>query len=216
MPEDKSGAPGNKEVHSQLEGKIGLGLAPVTSASATKKPRTERIELGEGYYLSPVLPGDIPQLLLLLNDREVYENTLVIPHPYLLTDAQWFVNFAAARRERTDKVLEWAIRDPEGSLIGGIGFYANYLRGSHQDEVGYWIGTPYCNKGIATRALRKICEFGFEELGYLRIEAPIYAHNQASHRVAEKCGFQREAYLKKAFSKDGKVLDGVLYALVKE
>jgi RimJ/RimL family protein N-acetyltransferase len=52
-------------------------------------------------------------------------------------------------------------------------------------EVGYWIGREYWGKGVATRALTE----------FLRVDearplhARVAAHNVASIRVLEKCGF---------------------------
>ena len=56
----------------------------------------------------------------------------------------------------------------------------------------------------------------FATTDILRIFAEPFAHNQASCRVLEKAGFQLEGVLRKFAVKDGRVLDGKLYALVKE
>ena len=56
---------------------------------------------------------------------------------------------------------------------------------SGEREVGYWIGTAYWGKGVATQALSKFLE---------QVKArPLYAHvarsNAGSFRVLQKCGF---------------------------
>ena len=52
-------------------------------------------------------------------------------------------------------------------------------------EVGYWIGRPYWDRGVATRALAQFLP--------LVATRPLYAHvarhNVGSRRVLEKCGF---------------------------
>ena len=48
----------------------------------------------------------------------------------------------------------------------------------------------------------------------VRLEAPVYEWNPASMRVLEKCGFEREAVLKRSVLKDGRLIDSVLYARV--
>ena len=44
-----------------------------------------------------------------------------------------------------------------------------------------------------------------------RVEASVFAFNEASQRVLEKCGFVREAVLKEALSKEGKLYDEVVF-----
>lgn len=49
----------------------------------------------------------------------------------------------------------------------------------------------------------------------LRLQATIYAPNAASARVAEKCGYLKEAVLRKAIAKDGEIYDAMIYAKVR-
>jgi RimJ/RimL family protein N-acetyltransferase len=71
-------------------------------------------------------------------------------------------------------------------LVGGVvaGNVVSFSE-SFPREVGYWLGRGYWNQGIATRALA----------AFLTIERtrPLHgcvaAHNVASRRVLEKCGF---------------------------
>jgi RimJ/RimL family protein N-acetyltransferase len=70
----------------------------------------------------------------------------------------------------------------EGEVAGNIVSFVN----SGEREVGYWIGSEFWGRGVATRALA----------AFLRLEArrPLYAgvarHNAASVRVLQKCGFR--------------------------
>ena len=47
---------------------------------------------------------------------------------------------------------------------------------------------------------------------FRRLEAPVFAWNPASMRVLEKSGFVREATLRQSVTKDGELIDSVLYA----
>jgi ribosomal-protein-alanine N-acetyltransferase len=46
-----------------------------------------------------------------------------------------------------------------------------------------------------TRAVRRVTQWGFEELALNRIQATVMVGNTPSARVLEKCGFQREGTL---------------------
>ncbi len=56
---------------------------------------------------------------------------------------------------------------------------------SGQREVGYWLGTAFWGKGIATRALSLFLETYSTRPLYARVAKD----NLASRRVLEKCGF---------------------------
>ena len=53
-------------------------------------------------------------------------------------------------------------------------------------EIGYWIGREFWGKGIATRALSAF----LAEMPTRPLYAHTVAHNVASMRVLEKCGFR--------------------------
>src|SRR6266436_3638633 len=90
---------------------------------------------------------DANMIATLVNDRRIAENTLRIPHPYGLADAQAFI--ASANAGDGEIVLVIASRD--GGVLG--------CRGIAQldeatPEIGYWLGVPFWGKGYATEAAR--------------------------------------------------------------
>lgn len=65
-------------------------------------------------------------------------------------------------------------------------------------DVGYVIGTPeYYGKGIATKCVQMVTNFGFEKLNLHRIYAGCFEKNIGSRRVLEKAGYTLEGILKK-------------------
>ena len=59
-----------------------------------------------------------------------------------------------------------------------------------------------------------ICEYGFRELDVVRIYSGVFEFNLPSQRVLQKCGFEREAVLKSAVCKKGRIFDEIRYAKV--
>ena len=55
----------------------------------------------------------------------------------------------------------------------------------YEQQVGYWIGKPFCGRGIASAAL---AEF-LQEVKIRPLYAHVANHNPASKRVLEKYGF---------------------------
>ena len=89
--------------------------------------------------------GDAAAIAALVNDRRIAENTLRIPHPYALADAQAFLTTAnASGGEIVFLITAW-----DGALLGCCGI--GKLDGEHP-EIGYWLGVPFWGKGYATEA----------------------------------------------------------------
>ena len=88
----------------------------------------------------------------------------------------------------------WYLDGGSWKFIGQItlgGIVMGAYRGAH---IGYWIDQRYANRGITTRAVNLIAEFGFHQLHLHRIEINLRPENAASTRVAEKAGFIFEGF----------------------
>ena len=96
------------------------------------------------------------------------------------------------REARAGRSITLAIWFHEGNrwnfvgqvTLGGIGMGA--FRGAH---IGYWIDQRFANRGLTTRAVQLISDYGFSHLALHRIEINLRPENEASKRVAEKAGF---------------------------
>jgi RimJ/RimL family protein N-acetyltransferase len=126
---------------------------------------------------------DARTIAALANDRRIAENTLRIPHPYGLADAQSFITAANA----SDGEIVFLIATRGGNVIGGCGI-ARF--GEEPPEIGYWLGVPFWGQGYATEAVRAVIDHAFGDLGYDSVAGGARVSNPASRRVLEKCGFQ--------------------------
>lgn len=155
--------------------------------------------------------ADKSSLVRFANNRNVWRNLAHrFPHPYTDADADAWFSHLATRPRRTS----WAI-EVDGLAVGGIGADIDEGIWCHNANFGYWLGEPYWDRGIMTAAVRATSNYALEHLDLLRLEAPVFEWNPASMRVLEKCGFQREGVLRKSISKDGQVIDAVLYARIR-
>jgi [ribosomal protein S5]-alanine N-acetyltransferase len=174
------------------------------------------IEISTFCHLShEFVRGDVDSFVEHLKEKQIQDNTLIIPYPYHSSDGEWFIQHCNDEKEKHGKPMNWQIRNEDQKLIGMLSLHGKYGIGSHRDEIGYWLAKPYWNRGIMTTALRRFSDFAFGRYGIVRLEAPVFDFNLASQRVAEKAGYIYEGTLKKAYFKDGKIFDGKLYALVR-
>lgn len=155
---------------------------------------------------------DKTRMAELLNNKKIWDNVRdYLPHPYKVQDAEAFISICQQENPASTFAIEY-----QGAFVGVIGLVKQTDVHRLTAEIGYWVGEPYWGKGIAQKAVKKIVEYGFAELGLVRIHAGIFDFNKASQRVLEKCGFQLEGIFRKASIKNGVISDDYRYSIVKE
>ena len=102
-----------------------------------------------------------------------------------------------------------------GKVIGIISLIKNDQQDNFAD-LSFWIGKKYWGKGLISEALPFALKFGFEQLGFNRIEAWTFEENVGSRKVMEKCGFIFARKDKNAYYKFGQWHDCLNYTLSKE
>ncbi len=138
----------------------------------------------ERLVLRPLRASDAGPITLHASDERVARMTTAIPHPYPPGAADAFIEGTLAGR-RAEEV--WAIdATPLGGeeLIGVIGFMPK------PGGLGYWVGPPYWNVGYATEAVMALAEHLFASRGIERLDAAVFADNQASASVLLNAGFR--------------------------
>ena len=128
------------------------------------------------------------------------------PSPYTVDDARRFIAVATG----PDHPLLFAI-EVSGEAAGGIGIHPLGDVYRRTAEIGYWLAEPFWGTGIVTDAVRALLPVVFQQTDLIRIQAGIFANNPASMRVLEKSGFVREAVHRNAVTKQGVVMDEVMY-----
>ena len=158
----------------------------------------------------------------LLDDAELYHAAresihevypfLMWCHPgYSLADSRAWLKAVRAEWERGTSYA-FAIRDRRtDEFLGGCGL--NQVDENPVMNLGYWVKTSACGRGVATEAAGALRQFGFEHLGLIRIEIVMSVKNAASRRVAEKTGAHYEGLLANRLLLHGEAHDAWLYAL---
>jgi RimJ/RimL family protein N-acetyltransferase len=165
------------------------------------------VELRDGpLTLRPWREGDVPAIVAACQDPELLRWLPLIPRPYTREHAQAFVG------DRLDGPYSFAIEE-DGRLAGSIALRVDEFNAS--GNLGYWCAPEARGRGVATRALRMLCRYGFDELGLERLELVTDPDNVGSQRVAEKVGFRREGVLRSHMRHpDGRRRDSVMFSLL--
>lgn len=91
------------------------------------------------------------------------------------------------------RVMPWVLADEEDRTVGGFTLDAIVLGSFRSASLGYWVDVEYAGRGLATTAVRLICDLARDELGLHRVQAGTLLDNVASQRVLAKCGFEEFA-----------------------
>ncbi len=169
-----------------------------------------RIE-GDKILLRPLVREDAPRLTQILNDGAVRRN-LRLERPVSLAAEQEFI---AALAHTTDDVVVGIDARP-GRLIGVTGLH-HLGDPARQAEFGIFLGGPEeWGKGYGQEATRLIVAYGFEVLALNRVWLHVHADNHRGIHAYEKVGFRREGVLRQAALRDGRFVDVVSMAVLRE
>ena len=112
--------------------------------------------------------------------------------------------------------LRWAIADrADDALIGTCGFNI-WNRRNRSAEIGYDLRSDRWGEGLATEAVGRMIQFGFEEMDLNRIQADTQLDNARSGRVLLKLGFREEGVLRQAGFWRNEYHDLRLYGLLRQ
>lgn len=164
-------------------------MAAQVSGKNVRRHKMEK--LGDGVVvLTPFENADAPAMSEADDDAEIRkwfefprEFTSSIAHSEQVV-SQWKAERAAGTR------FPFAVRSAANrELLGGC-----ELR--HEDSgaanVSYWTYPGHRRLGVATRAVRLLCRFAFNEMGLSKVQVLIDPANTASRRVAAANGFAEE------------------------
>lgn len=169
---------------------------------------TERLVLRE------TTEADAPALFDYYRDPELTKFISFGTHASV-EDTLGFIGWMASVYRQQDSI-RWGIQLKATTRLigtGGLHFWKRELR---MAEVGYHIGRPFWGMGYATETLGVLVDFGFQHMNLNRIEGRHNAGNDASGRVMEKLGFQREGRWRQREIKDGDFVDVVQFSLMRE
>lgn len=134
--------------------------------------------------LRPLRPEDEADIVHYCADEAIARYTLNIPHPYPPEAARdWLA--LSGRKAALGLVWSWALTLPtEAEPAPLIGVISLHWSG----ELAWWVGLPWQNRGLATRAATLVRSFAFEVAKLPALTARHMPDNLASGRVMAKLG----------------------------
>lgn len=122
------------------------------------------------------------------------------------------------RRAMWDSGCYAIVLKKTGHAVGKIKFQKDIRRYKVNSlSIGYELAREYWGKGYMPEALCAMIEWAFEKKKLDVLAIGHFTGNDRSRRVIEKCGFQYEGTILRAFQRyDGKEFDEVCYSILRE
>jgi RimJ/RimL family protein N-acetyltransferase len=125
----------------------------------------------------------------------------------------WVERYVRGREEGTN--AGFAILDTEsGEFLGFIALVKLELE-LQEAEAGYVVAERARGRGVATRALRLLTAWAFDEFPLERIELLMSTENRGSELVAQRCGYTHEGVLRWIHFKQDIRDDTAVYSMLR-
>lgn len=198
-------------VHFSEEVEVTMHGASSGTASAADW-RGERVSLvGRRVVLRELRPSDATSLFVLLTAPEVAR--FIAPPPATVQGFEHFIT-RSNRDGSASRAMCLAVTLAGDDAAIGMFQIREIEPKLHVAEWGFALGSAFWGTGVFTEAAELVLEFIFDRLGVHRLEARAAVRNGRGGRALQKVGAVPEGVLRKAFLKDGRHLDQVMYAII--
>ena len=159
-----------------------------------------------------------------LDDRDVAELFAIFSNPQVMrywSSAPWTDEAAGIqliesvrRNFAAGSLYQWGVARRNDDAIIGTCTLANVDAPNRRAEIGFALRHDHWGKGYMFEATSTLLRFAFEQLALHRMEADIDPRNEASIRLIQRLGFQREGYLRERWLVGEEINDTILYGLL--
>lgn len=158
---------------------------------------------------------DLPRFVAWLNDPETRSNLEMVSPLSMAQEERWFENMLARPPAEQPLVIETRM-GKQWKMLGNCSLF-NIDQHERSAELGIFIGEKdFWNKGIGTRAVRLLLRHAFLDLNLNRVFLRVYETNPRGARCYEKAGLKHEGRMRQARYRQGKYVDVLLMAALKD
>ncbi len=120
-----------------------------------------------------------------------------------------------SKQKLENDAFHWIIENMAGVPVGSIDtHHCNPRAGTF--SYGIDIIPEHQRRGYAREAILLVLKYYFEELRYQKVTVPVHGDNEASMRLHEKMGFQKEGVHRRMVFTRGRHYDELWYGVTAE
>jgi ribosomal-protein-alanine N-acetyltransferase len=164
-----------------------------------------------GFTLRELELRDAPSLLAMLTTEEV--TRFISPPPTTVEGFERFITWTRQQRAAGQYICFAVV--PAG-MTTAIGLFQ--VRALSPDfstaEWGFALGSAFWGTGLFVEGAKLVIEFAFDTVGIHRLEARASVENGRGNGALRKLGAVQEGLLRRAFLRNGRYHDQVLWSLI--
>ncbi len=173
----------------------------------------------DNYSLAPIQEKDAWRLCNFVVANEDYLKDY-FPQTLQANSTPTLAALFVTKKERQFLANEeylFTLKENENRTIVGLIYVKELFKAEGQGELAYCIGYPYYGKGITTEMVRHIIKWCFTKTALNLLQIIVHPSNEASKKIAKKCGFTFQRILPKEHEMANKEMaDMLLYERSKD
>lgn len=172
-----------------------------------------QIQVNDRTFLRVLSLRDAEMLFQLTDQSRAYLKEWLpwIDQTKTIEDSKTFITTSLLGMDKRQSITTGIFYDHE--LIGVVGF--NRLDHANKvGSIGYWLGEEYQGKGIMTKAVESLIDYGFHELQLNRIEIACATENKKSQYIPKRLHFTEEACVREAEWLYDRFVDHYVYTML--
>ncbi|MEU6069482.1 MULTISPECIES: GNAT family N-acetyltransferase [Streptomyces] len=152
----------------------------------------ETEEIFEGVRLRPLAQDDASALCsaYVENRKHLEPWEPCRPDSFFTVEGQTERLEGLLRQFAEGNLVPWVLQSDDGRIAGAITLSGISMGPFCSAYLGYWVAADQQNRGLASRAVERVCRIARDTVGLHRIEASTLIENTGSQRVLKKCGFE--------------------------
>lgn len=165
--------------------------------------------------LRKIVASDLDSLFEIYSNEKLFQYSPVMLKKNKDTVANMIGHFERDFHKRKYIFLGICLNSEPNNIVG-IAEIFDYSQDVNMITIGYRLNDKFWAKGIATKAVKVMTDYLFNDIGINRIQTFVMLENIKSQNVLQRNGFVKEGIIRQGYVWKGKgVVDLILYSLLK-
>ena len=170
---------------------------------------------GDEITLRKIVPSDVDCLFEIYSNEKLFLHSPVMLKKNKDTVANMIGHFERDYNKKKEVFLGISVNSEPDHIVGVAEMF-DYDSAVNSITIGYRLNDRFWGKGIATKTVKAMVDYLFQDIGINRIQAFVMPENVKSLNVLKRNGFLQEGIIRQGNVWKGKgVIDLALFSLIK-
>lgn len=171
--------------------------------------------VAEEITLRQIVDSDLDNLFEIYSNEKLFQYSPVMIKKNKDTVANMIGHFERDFNKRKGIFLGICLNSQPNNIVGVAEMF-DYSSDVNMITIGYRLNDKFWGKGIATKTVKAMAYYLFNDIGINRIQAFVMPENIKSQNVLQRNWFNKEGIIRQGYVWKGQgVVDLILYSLLK-